>query len=135
MEAASDGRRAIFRREEINYGEFNRIEAFCREAGLSYVRRSGAGIQYDAESVAWSPGMVFPAKTLVSAGGDPLLSRSALGIIEKQPPEEAMAALSKTLAELDRACGKDLPAALVIEKGLLAMLEGASPDERPRPNP
>lgn len=123
LDAARDGRRAVFRGDEINYGEFVRLETFCREAGIAYVRRSGTGCLYGPEAVSWSPGMAVPAKTLLSADGEPLLPRSALGAIERMPPEEAMAALARTLAELDRACGKGLPSSLVIGKELAAVLE------------
>lgn len=43
--------------DQARYGEFEEVEAACREAGIGYRRHSSARYEYDAEQVEWRPGM------------------------------------------------------------------------------
>jgi len=53
--------------DEESHGEFEELEATCRELGLPYTRYSEGGVETDAELVDWRSGMSQPLSQIVSS--------------------------------------------------------------------
>lgn len=81
--------------DEAAWGEFPELEAFCRGVGLSFVRRSEAKYEYDAE-VIWSTPLGGGGCN-VSAEGVPVLDAETIRDLLKK----GVTALEARLDELE----------------------------------
>lgn len=84
---------------EANYGNFNSLEEFCREAKLHYCRHSDGYSEFDAEFEWWHPGMTVPVSALATNGGDSVVLVSQLEELMMNGPNDAEGYLASVLEE------------------------------------
>ena len=59
-------------------GEFEDLEAFCRKNQLTYVRKSDAKYDFEAEYICWQPGMESPKIIAGSQNSGPVVTLKML---------------------------------------------------------
>lgn len=75
----------VFEDDEARYGEFEDLEKFCRDNGLSYVRHNDGKYELNAEFAWWKPGMPAPATCESNNNEDVLLRADAIRDILNGP--------------------------------------------------
>tara|TARA_B100001778_G_scaffold334952_2_gene349501 strand:- start:19348 stop:19896 length:549 start_codon:yes stop_codon:yes gene_type:complete len=112
-ELLNDSGMLVGKDDQARYGEFEEVEAACREAGIGYSRHSSARYEYDAEQVEWRPGMEEAHLCFANDGGNLYLqeetARRILTLLddgEKPPTERIEAAKELIKSEL----GDHIPA-------------------------
>ncbi len=97
---------------EARYGQFEELEAFCVQHGISFDRHSDARYEFDAENVYFRPGMKGPLVVRSDNDGDDLLdislvrpiARELVGVVAAAATnrKKLLAAVTKTIRALNK---------------------------------
>lgn len=103
-DVSKDEGRIICQDSNARNGEFEELEKFCRELGLSYDRDHGPFFEYDGELAMFRPDMQEPHTTYCDDFGEPIIRYADL---------KAMMNQSKDFDHLKKMvndqCGQDIP--------------------------
>lgn len=88
--------------DQASGGEFAAIENACEQLGLTFVRRSEAKYEYDAEIVFWTPkmGNGQPTCVLATQDGEPLVSQRDLNAVLRRMTHKGWPKAKQMLADL-----------------------------------
>ena len=98
--------------DQARYGQFEELEAFCVQHGISFDRHSDARYEFDSENVYFRPGMKGPLVIRSDNDGDDLLdislvrpiARELVGVVAAAATnrKKLLAAVTKTIRALNK---------------------------------
>ena len=83
---------------DVNYGEFEDLEHYCRNNGLSYIRHNEGEAEFQPKMAWWFPGMKCPKEQITDSESNAIIKASelkhAIEVIKTFKPDEAPLNLS-----------------------------------------
>jgi len=111
IDAKLDNTALVLIGEDVPWGEFDELEALCRELGLAYARRSDPNQgNWGEHTVFWQPGMREP-ETIATRDGEPVMTGSE--IARRIGGGQSAAPLAAELVRLKRVIALEIPLTIV----------------------